>query len=153
MKKRLVPITTLIIGTILITLGFIVGQIDMKQNQIIKHDVIIQTTQGKTTVTVEVASTDEQRQKGLMYRKSLPAKQGMLFLLPYPQIVRMWMKNTYIPLDMLFIRDNQVVALHQNARPLDETLITSPDFATAVIEVNAGTAQKYGIKVGDKVSF
>ena len=153
MKKRLVPITTLIIGTILITLGFIVGQIDMKQNQIIKHDVIIQTTQGKTTVTVEVASTDEQRQKGLMYRKSLPAKQGMLFLLPYPQIVRMWMKNTYIPLDMLFIRDNQVVALHQNARPLDETLITSPDFATAVIEVNAGTVQKYGIKVGDKVSF
>jgi len=153
MKKRLVPITTLIVGIILIILGFIVGQIDMKQNQIIKHNVVIQTTQGQMTLAVEVAVTDEQRQKGLMYRKSLPEKQGMLFLLKYPQIVRMWMKNTYIPLDMLFIRNNQVVDLHQNAKPLDETLIASQDFATAVIEVNAGTIQKYGIKVGDKVSF
>ena len=102
------------------------------------------------TYFVEVADTPQKAQKGLMYKKSIPQNQGMLFVFPYPSIVQMWMKNTYIPLDMIFMNSqNQVICLHKNALPLDESIISCPYPAQKVLELNAGEIQDKQIQLGD----
>ena len=90
---------------------------------------------------------------GLMYRKTMPEDNGMLFLLSAePKETAFWMKNTLIPLDMLFIaRDCTIVNIHAGAEPLSLTPIPSGQPVTAVIELNGGRAQALGIKAGDKV--
>ena len=99
---------------------------------------------------VEIANTPEKAEMGLMYRKSMPKNQGMLFVFPYPSIIKMWMKNTYIPLDMIFFNaQNQVICLHENARPLDESIISCPYPAKLILELNAGEIKKKDIKLGD----
>lgn len=113
----------------------------------------IVTKSGVHVFTVEMATTDEERIKGLMYRKSLPEGQGMLFDFTPEQDVQMWMKNTYIPLDMIFIRaDGSILSIAENTTPLSEKIISSNGLAKGVLEVIAGTARKYGIVPGDKVA-
>lgn len=102
--------------------------------------------------TVELAITDRQQQQGLMFRRNLAPDAGMLFDYVTPTRITMWMKNTFIPLDMIFIGANgKVVDIAERAVPQSETIIPSKVPARAVLELNGGTAQRLGIKVGDTV--
>jgi uncharacterized protein len=102
---------------------------------------------------VELATNDAERERGLMFVKQLPEGQGMLFDFKSDQLVSFWMHNTYIPLDMIFIRSDGVIAhIAENAKPLSDALIPSEAPVRAVLEVIAGTAEKFGIKPGDRVT-
>src|SRR6185437_1187319 len=115
-----------------------------------KSELTIETAAGKHRFTVELAQTPKQMAQGLMYRRSLPADAGMLFEFPSPQIAAFWMKNTLIPLDMLFIAaDGRITGIHERAVPLSEEPIVSAGSVVAVLELNGGTAARLGIKPGD----
>jgi uncharacterized membrane protein (UPF0127 family) len=112
----------------------------------------IVTKSGVKVFEVEIANTDQEREHGLMYRKSVPEGTGMLFDFGQERQVVMWMKNTYVSLDMIFIRANGTIArIAENTTPLSEARIYSGAPVKGVLEVAAGTARKYGIAVGDKV--
>ncbi|MHC2280213.1 uncharacterized membrane protein (UPF0127 family) [Bradyrhizobium diazoefficiens] len=112
----------------------------------------IVTKSGVQVFSVEMATTEEEKQTGLMYRKELADGKGMLFDFNPEQEVSMWMKNTYVPLDMIFIRaDGRILRIAENTEPLSTKIISSKGPARAVLEVVAGTAQKYGIRPGDRV--
>lgn len=112
----------------------------------------IQTSQGDVNFQVEVAKSPAQLRRGLMFRESLPANQGMIFLHTQPKVIRMWMKNTPIALDMLFIDQFGTVRhIAREAKPFDETAISSVHVVVAVLEVNAGIVDSQGIAIGDKV--
>ncbi|MFK4724919.1 DUF192 domain-containing protein [Bradyrhizobium niftali] len=112
----------------------------------------IVTKSGVQVFSVEVATTEEEKQTGLMYRKELADGKGMLFDFNPEQEVSMWMKNTYVSLDMIFIRaDGRILRIAENTEPLSTKIISSKGPARAVLEVVAGTAQKYGIRPGDRV--
>ena len=101
---------------------------------------------------VEMAITPEEKEHGLMFRRELPEGQGMLFDFQFDQNVAFWMKNTYIPLDMLFIRaDGRILRIAENTEPLSERNIPSGGPVRAVLEVIGGTAKKLGIAPGDRV--
>src|SRR5262245_871537 len=109
---------------------------------------------GVHSFTVEVVSTDEERAKGLMYRRELPEGRGMLFDFKNEQPVAFWMKNTYIPLDMIFIRaDGRILRIAENTEPMSERLVPSGGPVLGVLEVIGGTAKKLGIAPGDRVSY
>ena len=113
----------------------------------------IATRSGVHVFSVEMATTEEEKQTGLMYRKELPDGKGMLFDFSPEQQISMWMKNTYIPLDMIFIRaDGRILRIAENTEPLSTKIISSGGLAKGVLEVIAGTAQKYGIQPGDRVA-
>lgn len=102
--------------------------------------------------TVELASTPEERAQGLMFRKALAPDAGMLFDFKELGPVAMWMKNTLIPLDMLFIaRDGRIVRIAERTVPLSLTPIPSGEPVLAVLEVNSGTAARLGVRPGDRV--
>lgn len=100
---------------------------------------------------VEVARTPQEQENGLMFRRKLAPNHGMLFLFSPPRDVGMWMKNTYVPLDMFFIRGGKIVRIAENATPESLKLISSGQPVSAVLEVPGGTAQRIGVKAGDKV--
>ncbi|MBB3019331.1 hypothetical protein FHR70_002396 [Microvirga lupini] len=111
-------------------------------------------TQGgqKQSFRVEVARNDADRAQGLMFRRSMPADQGMLFDFGRVEPVSMWMQNTYLSLDMLFIRpDGTIARIAANTEPLSTRTIPSGEPVLAVLELNAGTTAKLGIKPGDRV--
>jgi hypothetical protein len=113
----------------------------------------IATKSGVKVFSVELATTEEEKTTGLMYRKELADGKGMLFDFSPEQQVSMWMKNTYIPLDMIFIRaDGRILRIAENTEPLSTKIIPSEGLAKGVLEVIAGTAQKYGIAPGDRVA-
>jgi uncharacterized membrane protein (UPF0127 family) len=113
----------------------------------------IATKSGVRVFSVELATTEEEKTTGLMYRKELPDGKGMLFDFSPEQQISMWMKNTYIPLDMIFIRaDGRILRIAENTEPLSTKIISSGGLAKGVLEVIAGTAQKYGIQPGDRVA-
>ena len=112
----------------------------------------IVTKSGVQFFSVEMATTDEEKTTGLMYRKELPDGKGMLFDFSPEQQVSMWMKNTYISLDMIFIRaDGRILRIAENTEPQSTSIISSGGLAKGVLEVIAGTAKKYGIQPGDRV--
>jgi hypothetical protein len=112
----------------------------------------IVTATGAHKFQVEVARTMKDREHGLMNRRSMPRDQGMLFDFHVEQPVSMWMKNTYIPLDMVFVaKDGHVTAVAQDAVPMSEAIISSGPPAYAVIEFNAGVARDISLVVGDLV--
>lgn len=118
-----------------------------------RNTVEITTGSGVQVFSVEIADTEAAREKGLMFRKSLPPGQGMLFDFHREAPVGFWMKNTYIPLDMIFIRSNGRIAnIAENAKPLSETVIPSDGPVLAVLEVAGGTARRLGIVSGDRVA-
>lgn len=109
---------------------------------------------GVHVFSVEVVDTDEERAKGLMFRKQLPEGRGMLFDFGREQDVSMWMQNTYISLDMLFIRgDGRILRIAESTEPMSTRIIPSGGPVRAVLEVIAGTARKLGIAPGDRVAF
>jgi hypothetical protein len=111
----------------------------------------IETSKGLFKFTVEIADSEEARQRGLMYRKQLPEGTGMLFNFWTERPVTFWMKNTYVPLDMIFIRSDGTVDSVGRGVPLSEELVGSDGPVLAVLEVIAGTAKRIGLKPGDKV--
>jgi uncharacterized membrane protein (UPF0127 family) len=116
--------------------------------------LVLKTATGDHSFNIEVMVTDNERSLGLMYRRSLPENSGMLFIYDPPQQATMWMKNTLIPLDMVFISANgHVHRIEENAEPFSETLIPSDGAVVAVLELNGGEADKVGLKPGDKVIY
>jgi len=108
---------------------------------------------GVHSFTVEVADTEAEREKGLMFRKELPEGHGMLFDFHSDQEVSFWMKNTFIPLDMIFIRgDGRILRIAANTQPMSTRIIPSGGPVRAVLEVAGGTAEKLGIEPGDMVA-
>jgi uncharacterized membrane protein (UPF0127 family) len=105
-------------------------------------------------INIEVADNNQLRARGLMYRRSLPENAGMLFFQSMEEIQSFWMKNTYIPLDMIFVNaDKEIVTIHANTAPLKEWNYASTEPALYVVEVNAGFANRYGIRTGDGIGF
>lgn len=112
----------------------------------------IQTQSGPHRFQVEVARTDADRARGLMYRRSLAPDRGMLFDFERVEPVSMWMQNTYVSLDMLFIRaDGTIARIATDTEPLSTQAIPSGQPVLAVLEVVAGTARRLGIRPGDRV--
>jgi uncharacterized protein len=113
----------------------------------------IVSSNGVHPFSVELATNDAERERGLMYRKSMPEGHGMLFDFGYAQPTAFWMHNTYISLDIIFIGpDGRIIRIAENAKPMDDTLIPSGGLVRGVLEVIGGTSHKLGIKVGDKVT-
>ena len=113
----------------------------------------IVTKSGVQVFSVEMATTEQEKETGLMYRKELPDGKGMLFDFSPEQQVSMWMKNTFISLDMIFIRaDGRILRIAENTEPQSTRIIPSGGLAKGVLEVIAGTAKKYGIEPGDRVA-
>lgn len=102
-------------------------------------------------VDAEVADTPAERARGLMNREHLDEMQGMVFLWKEPERNVFWMKDTLIPLDMIFIREGKVVAISANARPMDESTVDPGVDSDVVLEVNGGWAQRHQVEVGDMV--
>jgi hypothetical protein len=116
--------------------------------------LVLKTDSGDHSFSIEVATTDEERARGLMFRRSLPENAGMLFIYDRPQPAAMWMKNTPIPLDMVFIAaDGRVHRIESHTEPFSTTVIESEGDVVAVLELNAGQAGKIGLKAGDKVLY
>jgi uncharacterized membrane protein (UPF0127 family) len=115
--------------------------------------LVVETASGDAVeFDVEVARTAEQRSVGLMHRDRLEPMAGMLFVYPGPQEVSMWMHATRMPLDMFFIGpDGTIVKIRERAVPYSEEVISSGEPVVAVLEVNGGTATRYGIRPGDRV--
>ena len=108
---------------------------------------------GVHVFSVELATTDEERERGLMFRKELPDGHGMLFDFETERSVAMWMKNTLIPLDMIFIRaDGRISNIAESTEPMSTRIIPSRGAVRAVLEVAGGTAKRLGIEVGDRVA-
>lgn len=101
----------------------------------------------------EIASDDESRAKGLMYRTHLPDCSGMWFDFGSPKVVTMWMRDTFIPLDIIFVgSDFRVLSIFENADPLSDSLIKSPQATQYVLEINAGEAVQNNLAVGQQVT-
>lgn len=114
--------------------------------------ITVATRNSRTRFHVEVAISPQQRIRGLQHRTSLADDAGMLFLFAPPERVAMWMKDTLIALDIIFVAaDGRVVGIHENAEPLSLAPIRSPEAVRAVLEVNAGTARRLGLRNGDRL--
>lgn len=112
----------------------------------------IVSANGRHRFTVEVAETPEQMMQGLMFRRELAPNAGMLFDYKQPIVATMWMRNTLIPLDMLFVdAQGRIVNIHERAVPQTDDVIAAAAPVRAVIELNGGTAARLGIKPGDRV--
>ena len=122
-------------------------------NRLRTEPLSIATAKGVAHFTVEIADTDATRERGLMFRKSLGPSEGMLFDFHTLQPVSFWMKNTLIPLDMVFIGpDGRIVSIARNAVPMDETPIPSGGPITGVLEIRGGRAAEIGAEPGDMVT-
>jgi uncharacterized protein len=114
-------------------------------------DMSVELRSGDATArfNIEVADTDTERAQGLMNRKRMAASSGMLFVYESPRRASFWMKNTLIPLDMIFVDETGVVTrVHSMAKPLDETPIDGGDDVAFVLEINGGLAKRLGIEAG-----
>lgn len=117
------------------------------------NNISILSENGIVKFNIKIADTDEKRQIGLMNVKSMNENEGMLFYFPEQKLVSFWMKDTYIPLDMIFIDKNKrIVKIHKNTTPLNEEILYSGE-AMYVLEINGGLADKFGISEGNRVEF
>jgi len=119
------------------------------------HDrLTIESAAGRFDFQVELATTPDQRAYGLMFRESLPDNHGMLFDFGHLQPVAMWMRNTYIPLDMLFIHaDGRIGRIVRGAQPLSDKVLDSGEPVRAVLELRGGLTAELGIEPGDRVAY
>lgn len=138
--------------TAILVLGFVLAAAHGRAEELKTLEIASKT--GVHIFSVDVADTDAERSKGLMFRKHLAEGRGMLFDFREEGPVGMWMKNTYISLDMLFIRgDGRILRIATNTEPLSTRIVSSGGPVRAVLEVIAGTARKLGIAPGDRVAF
>jgi uncharacterized membrane protein (UPF0127 family) len=113
----------------------------------------IDSASGKHKFVVEVARTPEEQERGLMFRRELAPDRGMIFPYDPPVNAAFWMKNTLIPLDMVFVRADGTIARIATAQPLDETPVPAGEPVALVLEIAGGRAQQLDVKAGDKVSW
>jgi uncharacterized membrane protein (UPF0127 family) len=114
----------------------------------------IGTARGPRKYMVEVATTSNQQEIGLMFRNSMPARHGMIFPMDPPRMATFWMKNTFISLDLLFLRpDGTISSIAARVPPRSLDIVPSTEPVGAVLELNAGAAARDGLKPGDKVSW
>lgn len=114
----------------------------------------VDTASGRHVFRVEIADTPEAEARGLMFRRSLAPEHGMLFVFERTEPVQFWMKNTYVPLDIIFIRpDGSVLRIAADARPLSTALIPSGGPVRYVLELRAGTASRIGLVPGNRVEL
>ncbi|QQO21761.1 DUF192 domain-containing protein [Bradyrhizobium diazoefficiens] len=138
------------LAAMLVIAGCIVASVPAEAASFQPLEIV--TKNGVQVFSVEMATTEKEKETGLMYRKELADGKGMLFDFNPEQEVSMWMKNTYVSLDMIFIRaDGRILRIAENTEPMSTKIISSRGPARAVLEVVAGTAQKYGIRPGDRV--
>jgi uncharacterized protein len=131
------------------TTGLMIGT---SEARMVRETLVLKTATGDKKIQVEVTETDQDKSIGLMFRTELALDAGMLFPYGSPQEVSMWMKDTYISLDMVFIRgDGTIHRIQPRTEPLSETIIASGGPVTAVLELVGGAAEKFGLKPGDKV--
>ena len=115
---------------------------------------IIEIKEKNVVFKVEIAETQEKRMEGLMFRTELDEDKGMLFIFPYPDLVNIWMKNTFLSLDIIFIsEDNIIVDIVKEALPLSEKIYTSKLVTKYILEINSGLIRKLDINIGDKVNI
>ncbi len=113
----------------------------------------VETPRGTISFEVELAQTDEQRMRGLMFRKSMPRNAGMLFSFDDDTMISMWMKNTFIPLDMVFLNAvGTIVSIHEGAVPHSLAVISSKVPAKFVLELNAGVVDEVRLEVGQQMN-
>lgn len=116
--------------------------------------VILHTAKGEVVIPVEIADTPEKRARGLMYRRDLAPNAGMLFVFPKVEVLEFWMKNTPLPLDMIFFDATQrVVGIVERAKPFSTTPRGPGVPAQFVLEVHGGFAARHGIAVGQRAEF
>jgi uncharacterized membrane protein (UPF0127 family) len=148
MKLHQIPSMLMIMGVLLITALLVSPSISLAA------EVTVQTESGSHTFSVEIMRTAEERSKGLMFRKYLAPDAGMLFDFGDPLPVSMWMKNTYIPLDMLFIsKDGVVHKIAENTTPHSTEIISSNSQVKYVLEINGGLSAQFGFKPGNRVTL
>ncbi len=117
-----------------------------------REPVVLVTDTGRHTIDAEIADTPETKATGLMFRRSLDADAGMLFIYDEPQNITMWMKNTYISLDMIFAdARGTIIRVARGTEPFSTDIIESGGAAKVVLEVPAGTARRLNLKRGDKL--
>ncbi len=144
--RRLFAITMVLLGVVSMGTALFGGY------DLADEPLSIETATGPHEFSVEVARSPEMQARGLMYRTSMPPSHGMLFVFGQDGPVRMWMKSTLLPLDMIFLsRTGTVVDIHEHADPFSEQVISSSVAAKAVLEVYAGTAARIGVRRGDLV--
>ena len=141
---------------VLVVLAAWTGTADAQQGMVSfeRDSLVLRTADGaEETFDIELALSPQQQAQGLMYRRSLPADAGMLFVYRPARPVSMWMKNTLIPLDMLFIgADRRIAHIVERTVPLSTETISSIKPVSSVLELNAGTVSRLGIKPGDAVA-
>jgi hypothetical protein len=129
------------------------------QKPVFRKDGELRFVNGKTNkvitvIEIEVADDDAEREQGLMYRDTMAENAGMLFLMSAEEPQAFWMKNTILPLDIIYAgSDRRIVSIHKNCTPYSLDQIPSEKPAMYVVEVNAGYTEKHGVKVGDMISF
>ena len=152
MMKTLKTVLTSLVLVVLATSGCAKANIN---DPMLRDSIVVKTKAGEEfTFNVEIALTPGQQQHGLMDRTYLDKSAGMMFLFPDEEMRSFWMRNTLIPLDMLFIsHDGTIHHIHSNATPQNDTPITSIKPAMAVLEINGGLSDKLDIQPGDKVIY
>lgn len=119
-----------------------------------RREITIERRDGRDSFHVWLALTPAQQQQGLMWIRELPRDAGMLFMHAAPRPMDMWMKNTYVPLDMLFFdADGRISHIHRNATPRSESIISSGGMVAGVLELLAGEADRRGIRIGDRITL
>jgi uncharacterized membrane protein (UPF0127 family) len=136
---------------VLLALVFVAGSVTAA-SALPAATISVETPKGPTTFKVEVANDHASQEKGLMFRKTMAANAGMLFDFHTTVMTTFWMKNTILPLDIIFIRsDGTISSIAGNAVPYSEAPIPSSEPIRAVLEINGGRAKALGIEPGDKV--
>lgn len=140
--------TMLAIVALLATMPLLAQEIDFGP----PVELIIEGGEERHRFTVEIADEPQERARGLMFREEMARDAGMLFVFDRPRLIGMWMKNTPLPLDMLFAdRAGRIVGIHENAIPFSTDVISAPRRALYVLELNAGVVHERGIAVGDRL--
>ena len=138
----------LFVAALAMMMGAASAQTEMKMR---RDTLTLHTASGAHRIDIEVAESDREKAFGLMFRRSMGDSEGMLFPYPTPQEITMWMRNTFISLDMIFIRADGIVhRIETDTEPHSERIIASEGNVTGVLEMKAGSARRLGLKPGDR---
>ena len=152
--KRITLVLLVVVVSPVVALYFVPLPAAAQQDVVFPESTLEIETQSGTrhTFRIELAETDPLRQRGLMFRNEMAPDAGMLFTYKRDRVISMWMANTYLPLDMLFIEsDGRISRIAESTIPLSRESISSRKRARGVLELNAGTVRQLGLSVGDRV--
>lgn len=155
---RLFTVILIAFGTVLGANGLVHAQsVPQEQQGDISFEtgsLWVNTAQGRFQFSIEIADTLQRRARGLMFRETMPSKNGMLFVFGETRRIQMWMRNTPLSLDMIFIRsDGTVARIAERTTPFTDDVIDSVEPVTHVLEVNAGISRLIGLKPGDRIEL